>query len=141
MCAGAGTSVSSGLSVDSSNHSGRSHKRSSASRQPSLFFMFVLGFLRVIHTTFVGLVRHFALELDLLTNPAVSMLTTNCSQNWWITLEQREVRSCPQEYPWSSQSFPSDRTAGVSSIYRATRNMNSSPFCDINTSFTLILRG
>ena len=37
MCAGADTSVSSRLSVNSSNHSGRSRKRSSESRLPSLF--------------------------------------------------------------------------------------------------------
>ena len=34
----------------------------------------------MIRTTLVALVRHFALELDSLkTNPAMSMLTTNCS--------------------------------------------------------------
>ena len=49
----------------------------------------------MIRITLVALVRNFPLELDLLkTNPAMSMLT-NCSQNWWITLEQQEVRSCP----------------------------------------------
>ena len=37
MCAGACTSVSSGLSVNFSSHSGRSRKRSSASRLSSLF--------------------------------------------------------------------------------------------------------
>ena len=40
MCAGAHTSKSSRLSVNSSNHSGRSRKRSSESRLPSLFFLF-----------------------------------------------------------------------------------------------------
>ena len=41
MCAGACNTVSSGLSVNSSNDSGRSRKRSSASRLPSLFlFLF-----------------------------------------------------------------------------------------------------
>ena len=49
----------------------------------------------MICTTLVGPVRHFALELDVLANSAMSMLTTNYSQNWWITLEQQEVRSCP----------------------------------------------
>ena len=65
----------------------------------------------VIRTTLVGLVRHFALGLDLLkANLAMSMLTTNCSRNWWITLEQQEVRSslfCKQvSYPlWSIVVF------------------------------------
>ena len=94
MCAGACNYASSGLSVNSSNHSGRSRKRLSESRLPSLFLL-SFGFLRVIRTTLAGVVRHFALELDMLkTNPVMSMLTTNCSQNWWITLEQQEVRSC-----------------------------------------------
>ena len=45
-----------------------------------LFFCF--GFLRVIRTTFVELVRHSASGLDLLeTNPAMSLLSTNCFQN------------------------------------------------------------
>ena len=48
MCAGAGTAVSSRLSANSSNHSGRPRKRSSASRLPS--FLFGLGFLIVIRT-------------------------------------------------------------------------------------------
>ena len=44
---------------------------------------FCFGFLSVIRTTLVELVRHSALELDFLkTNPAMSMLTTNCSKNW-----------------------------------------------------------
>ena len=43
MCASAGTSVSSRLSVNSSNHSGSSRKRSSASRLPFLS-IFVSGF-------------------------------------------------------------------------------------------------
>ena len=78
-------SVSSRLSMNSSNHSERSRKRSSASR---LSFLFFFWFLRMIRTTLVGLVRHFAHQLDLLTNAAMSMLTMSCSQNWWITLEQ-----------------------------------------------------
>ena len=44
MCAGASTSVSSGLSVNSSNHSGISRKRSSDSPLPSSFY-FGFGFL------------------------------------------------------------------------------------------------
>ena len=86
-------SVSSRLSMNSSNHSERSRKRSSASRLSSLFLFF--WFLRMIRTTLVGLVRHFAHELDLLTSAAMSMLPMSCSQNWWITLEQQVVRSCP----------------------------------------------
>ena len=64
MCAGACTSVSSRLSVNSSNHSGRSRKRSSASRLPSLFF-FGRVFEGDPHQS-PGVVRHFALGLDLL---------------------------------------------------------------------------
>ena len=105
MCAGADTSVSSKLSVNSSNHSGRSRKRSSESRLSSLYFC--SGFLRVICTSLLGKVRHFVLELELLRNPAMPMLTTNCFQKRWITLEQREVRSCPlcihlSSLPWST---------------------------------------
>ena len=44
MCAGAGTSVSSRLSVKSSNHSGISRKRSSEFRLPCVLF-FLFGFL------------------------------------------------------------------------------------------------
>ena len=44
MCAGAGTSVSSGSPANSSNHSGRSRKRSSESRLPSLFFFWLWVF-------------------------------------------------------------------------------------------------
>ena len=40
MCAGAGTSVSSRFSVNSSNHSRRSRNRSSEARLLSLFFLF-----------------------------------------------------------------------------------------------------
>ena len=44
MCAGACNSASSKLSVNSSNHSGRSRKQSSASRLPSLFLFLLSGF-------------------------------------------------------------------------------------------------
>ena len=44
MCAGARTSVSSRLSLNSSNHSGRSRKRSSEARLVSLFFHFCFEF-------------------------------------------------------------------------------------------------
>ena len=45
---------------------------------PSLYFRY--GFLRVLRTTIAELVRHFALELDMLkTIPAMSMLA-NCFQ-------------------------------------------------------------
>ena len=85
MCAGACNSVSSIFSVNSSNHSGRSRKR--VVRFFPVIPLFTLVFeLRVIRNTLMELVRHFVLGLDLLkTNPAMSMLTTNCSQNWWIS--------------------------------------------------------
>ena len=52
-------------------------------------FYFVFGFLGVVHFSFQGPVRHFALGLDLMrTNPAMSMLKTNCYQNWRTTREQ-----------------------------------------------------
>ena len=54
------------------------------------------GFLEVIRTSLLELVRHFAFGLDVLkTNLAMWMLATICHQNWWLTLEQQEVRSCP----------------------------------------------
>ena len=62
-------------------------------------FIFCFGFLELIRTTRVELVRHFALELDMLTNPAMSMLTTNCFQNF---LERQEVRNCPFRIQLSS---------------------------------------
>ena len=61
---------------------------------PSLFFLFLFCVFEGDPHHLRGLVRHFALELDLL-KPAMSMFRTNCSQNWWITLAQQEVRSCP----------------------------------------------
>ena len=132
MSMGACTSVFSRLSANSSNHSGRSRKQSSASRLPSHFF-FCLVLLRVIRTSLVGLVRHFAFELDLLTNPSMPMLATNWSQNWWITLERtrgtklfvlhtiaflslvnRGFRPLAhsKEYPWSSQLFSKRKNSG-----------------------------
>ena len=52
-----------------------------------------LSFGRVIRFSFLKLVRHVALGLDLLeTNPAMSMLKTKRFQNWWITLERQELR-------------------------------------------------
>ena len=80
MCAGACTSVSSRLSVNSSNHSGRSRKGPSASRLSSVFLLLFCFFFGLIRTTFVGPVRH-ALELDLLTDLAMSMLMTKCSRS------------------------------------------------------------
>ena len=38
----------------------------------------------------------------MLTNPAMSMLTTKCFQNWWVILERQEVRSCPFRIQLSS---------------------------------------
>ena len=70
------------LSANSSNHSGRSRKRSSEFLLSSLFLNFCFGFLRVICTSLLEQVRHFLLQLELLTNPAKPMLTTNCFQNW-----------------------------------------------------------
>ena len=86
--------VFSRLSVKLSIHSGRSRKRSSESRLPSLF---LFGFcIFQVASSFLKLVRHFAIGLDLLeTNPAMSMLKTNCYQNWQTTREQQEVRNCP----------------------------------------------
>ena len=145
MCAGACNSVSFRLSVNSSNHSRRSRKRLSEARLSSIF---CFGFQRVTRTTFVGLVRHLVLELDLLTtNPAMSMLTTNCFQNWWITLERQEVPSCPfciqlSSPLWSTvafdrwpthrnirglrRNFASDRTVSVSSSNCTVTNRSRS---------------
>ena len=94
MCAGARTSVSSRLSANSSDHSGRSRKRSSASRLPFLS-VFLVWFLELICAACVELFRHFAPMLDLkmnLTIPVVAMQRTNCFQNLWITMEREEVR-------------------------------------------------
>ena len=59
------------------------------------------------------------------------MQKTHGFQEWWIALERQEVRNClscreyssilgqscfltaDREYPWSSQSLPSEKTAGV----------------------------
>ena len=70
--------------------------RSSESRLSSLFLIFGLVFWRVICTCLQEHVRHFVLELELLTNPAMPMLTTNCFRNWWITLERRSCPFCTQ---------------------------------------------
>ena len=49
----------------------------------------------MIRTSFLKLVRHVALELDKKrTNPAMSVLKTNCYQNWRTTREQQAVRNC-----------------------------------------------
>ena len=80
--------------MNSSNHSGRSRKRSSASRLSSLFLFWFWASRDC--TSFLELVRQFALGLDLLkTNPAMSMLKMNCYPNWRTTREQQEVRNCP----------------------------------------------
>ena len=132
MCAAAGISVSSGLSVNSSNHSGRSRKRSSASRLSSFFFVLVLRFFLSVETC-LSLRPVFELEEDksgtddvedeavpeLVVNPAMTK-GTKCSVLKAILFPC--LFSCGRwplahtlEYPCSSQSFPSDRTAGVSS--------------------------
>ena len=150
MCAGAGTSVFSRLSVNSSNHA-----RDLANVHPIVdchpSFYFGLGFLGVIRTSFLEPVRHFALTLDLLkTNPVMSMLKTNCYQladspgttrgtklsvlhkNVFASLVKRGLwpLTHSQEYRWSSQSFPSDRTASVSSsdcsVTKRSRSWTSS---------------
>ena len=79
MCAGAGTSVSSRLSVNSFNHSGRSRNRSPDARLLSLF-VFLFGFFFVNRASFLVPDRHIALLLDLkiyLMSPAVAMQKTN----------------------------------------------------------------
>ena len=59
--------------------------------------------LGVIRTSFLELVRHFALGLEFLkTNPEVAMLKTNWYQKWMTTLEQQEVRNCPFRFPFPS---------------------------------------
>ena len=68
--------------------------RPSLDSHPSFYFGF--GFLGVIRTSFPELARHVALGLDLLkTNTAMSMLKTNCNQNWRTTGEKQEVRNGP----------------------------------------------
>ena len=54
-------------------------------------FIFVFGFLRVVCTSLLSQVCHFALLLDLLKmqpmSPAVAMYKTSWYQNWMTTLE------------------------------------------------------
>ena len=85
-------------------------------------FHFCLGFLRVICTSLLEQVRHFVLELELLTNPAILKWTTNCFKNWWITLEQQEVRRCPfctpvSSFLWSIVVLTSDSLEGISVVF------------------------
>ena len=56
MCAGAGTSVSSRFSANSSNHSGRFRKRSSEARWMSFFFIFVLSLWWIAPVSWCGFV-------------------------------------------------------------------------------------
>ena len=114
-CAGACTSVI--CEVLQTTQEDLANGRPNLDCHPSLYFC--LGFLTPTCTSLLGQVRCFVLEQELFTNPAVPMLTTNCFQNWRITMEQQEVRICPfciqlSSLLCSSQSFPSDRTAGVS---------------------------
>ena len=77
ICAGTRTSESSTLSVNSSNHSGISRKRSSETRL-SFFLFFCLGFSILPRSSFLKPDRHVALRLDLMrTGPSMSMLKTN----------------------------------------------------------------
>ena len=89
----------------------------------------------MICTTLVGLVRHFALELHLLPNPAMSMLTTNCSQNWWITLEQQEARSCPFCFPSFGQPWflTADPLTGISVVFAVFQAIEVQAFLRILT--------
>ena len=117
-----------------SNHSGRSRKLLSEIVIP--LFIFCSGFLRVIRTTFVGRVRHLALELDLLKKSCgvdvaeelLPELVDNLGTTRGTELSVLHIIVFPslvnrgfwplthtKEYPRSSQSFPRDRTAGVSS--------------------------
>ena len=123
MCAGAYALLSSRLSVNSSNHTGRSRKRSSESRLPTLFVI-VFGLWGVIRSSVLGPVRHFALGLDLLkTNPAMSKLMTNSYQNWRTGRAQEEVRNCPFlqknclhlfDQPWF---LTADPLVGISMVF------------------------
>ena len=101
MCAGAGTTVSSRFSVNSSNHSRGSRTRTTESRLSSLFlFLFWVNL-----ASFLVPDRHFALVLDLkmyLMSPAVSMLRINWYQDLTRIQGQQEVRHFPSRIESSS---------------------------------------
>ena len=135
MCAGASTSVSSRLSVNSSNHSGRSRKRSTESRLPSLFWFWFWVFgsgprqcpgAKPSLRSWAELVEDESCNVDVeddllpeLDRPGTASGTklsvvhiigfsSLVNRGFWPLTHS-------QEYPWSSQSLPSDRTASVSS--------------------------
>ena len=108
MCAGAGTSVFSRLSVNSSNHSGLSRKRSSKARVMSFFwFMFlVVGESRQFPGAGSSFRTGAGLE-DAIDEPAV--WKTNWHQNLSTIQEQQEVRICTfckfSSLVWSTVAF------------------------------------
>ena len=96
MCAGASTSVSSGLSVNSSNHSGISRKRSSDSPLPSLFLFWFWVFGRW-STPFSWSWSVTSLQGWICRR---QILQCQCRrriayQNGRTTREQQAVRNCP----------------------------------------------
>ena len=96
MCAGTGISVSSRLSVNSYNHSGRTRKRSSESRLSFLFLFWflVIGFVSpqfpgarsllcsVAETSPVDVRDEVVPELEDNTGKTKG---TNCGQLWFLT--------------------------------------------------------
>ena len=138
MCAGAGTSVSSRFSVNSTNHSGKSRNRSSDARLISLFFFLFRFFgesrqfpgarssprsvsgLEDAVDEYCGSDVEDELVPEFDNNPGTTRGTK-------FSVLQRIFFPCgvrcgflplahSKVYPWSSQSFPNDRIAGVSSI-------------------------
>ena len=81
--------------MNSSNHSGEYRKQSSESQMSSLLLFLFRAFEGDPHQSPGA--SHSLRSLGGLVGDisCMSMLTTNCYQNWWITLEQQEVRKCP----------------------------------------------